>query len=257
MLTSSGFAYTQARLQARHGLRLDEQQWRHLESQQGLANFLHVASESGMSSWLAGLHADDAIHVLEKAFSKHFRNYVEQLAHWQPPQWRTATLWVSVLPDLPLLEHMRYTGEVPQWLSDDEELGPLLDVSDDVLLQRLALTRYAPLTAAWHSATSMLESWRTHWRDCWPESSAKALAGVETVEALIMRHRDSFQDLQTHAAAAARAQLSKQLGLQFRRFSQQPAAAFAHLGLVALDVERLRGNISTRALLLNSVVSKQ
>ncbi|OOZ15018.1 hypothetical protein BOW35_06580 [Solemya velum gill symbiont] len=257
MLTSSRFAYTQARLQVRHGLRLNEQQWRHLESQQGLANFLHVASESGMSDWLAGLHADDSIHILEKSFSKHFRDYVEQVSHWQPAQWRKATLWISVLPDLPLLENIRNRGEVPQWLSDDEELGPLLEVSDDALVQRLALTRYAPLTATWHSTTSMLESWRTHWKECWPDTSAKALAGVESVEALILCHRGSFMELKTHATAAARSELSKQLGLQFRRLSQQPAAVFAHLGLVALDVERLRGNVSSRALLLNSVAAKQ
>ena len=44
-----------------------------------------------------------------------------------------------------------------------------------------------------------------------------------------------------------RAILDQSLTAAFRRHSQQPAAIFCHLGLVALDLERLRGGLVRRA----------
>jgi hypothetical protein len=50
------------------------------------------------------------------------------------------------------------------------------------------------------------------------------------------------------AAGNAPEALATSLGAAFRRHSFKPAAACAHLGLVALDLERLRGELVQRAL---------
>jgi hypothetical protein len=52
----------------------------------------------------------------------------------------------------------------------------------------------------------------------------------------------------TAASVLPRQQLVAGLNYVFRRYSFEPAAACAHLGLIALDMEKLRGELLQRAL---------
>ena len=58
----------------------------------------------------------------------------------------------------------------------------------------------------------------------------------------------SFMEEAPGSAWRQRQQLAARLGVLFRAFRYQPAAVFSHLLLVALDVERLRGDILQRRL---------
>jgi hypothetical protein len=57
----------------------------------------------------------------------------------------------------------------------------------------------------------------------------------------------------TTASGQLRDALRTRLAFMFRRYSFQPAAAFAHLALVALDLQILRGALVRRALVPEQV----
>ncbi len=57
------------------------------------------------------------------------------------------------------------------------------------------------------------------------------------------------------AAGDPRDALIMKLTGVFRRYSFQPAAAVAHLGLVALDLEKLRGDLVSRQLYAETAVA--
>ena len=54
--------------------------------------------------------------------------------------------------------------------------------------------------------------------------------------------------MQVSTGSVSRQQLVSGLNHAFRRYSFEPAAACAHLGLVALDLERLRWELLQRSL---------
>ncbi len=90
--------------------------------------------------------------------------------------------------------------------------------------------------------------WYAHWRTLWPKDATerRALAALaETVKAHVARlERSGPQD----ASAPYRRELAQTITRMFRRHGGTPTAAFCHLALVALDLERLRGGLVRRAL---------
>jgi hypothetical protein len=59
---------------------------------------------------------------------------------------------------------------------------------------------------------------------------------------------EDFRQSGTESAWDLRKRLRARLGLLFHRRLLQPAAAFVYLGLVIMDMERLRFELVTRAL---------
>ena len=242
------FAYIQTRIQARHGERLDDTNWRQLEAQQGLSNFLHIARETSLRPWVLGLHGSDDIHTLEKEILRQFRHYIEEVSNWQPREWRAATRWLGILVDLPVLEHL-LTGEaVPSWVSRDDNYKNLTESTADQRRQAMLQTAYAPLAESWSPETALTEEWLRCWRKLWPQESKPVISAVEKVTDTLIKHRNALTDTPGQDTRSARKELATRLNYLFRRFSQQPAAVFAHLGMVAIDIERLRGNLSRRSL---------
>jgi len=60
-----------------------------------------------------GFHEHDDYHALESNLIKQFRFYIDEVAHWQPQQWKEAVNWVKQLPDLPALQYL-LTGNTAQ-----------------------------------------------------------------------------------------------------------------------------------------------
>jgi hypothetical protein len=75
---------------------------------------------------------------------------------------------------------------------------------------------------------------------------------MEQLGRLLLQHIRSQNSTGT-STLQHREVLVGRLGGVFRRFSFQPAAAFAHLALVALDLEQLRGDLLSRKLFAERV----
>ena len=84
-------------------------------------------------------------------------------------------------------------------------------------------------------------------RSFWPEAS-RLVVGLEALARLLRRHLGALSLYSAAASASSQETLLRELNRAFRRYSFQPAAAFAHLGLVALDVQKVRAQLLQRTL---------
>jgi len=221
-----------ARLSARLGARPAEALWQRIESARELAAVLDIARSSALAPWLAGIGPASPLHTLEGALRRHWRERVAELASWLPPAWQAALVACATLADLPLVQHLARGGSEPAWLDQDDEAA--------ALRRRADAHRRAP--------GKVLEAWLAEWRALLP-----AGAGRRAVEQRLLPL------LERHAAALAapalvegwtlRRALHDRLLALLRRAPVEPVAVFAYLGLVALEHERLRGELVVRAAL--------
>ena len=247
MNSTARFAYAQARLQARHGMRPDERVWRRLESVGDLGAYLQVARNTALRPWVVGLHAHHGAHDIELALRQQYRRTIDEVAHWMPAGWRRPVSWVRRLPDLPALQYLLTGASTPGWMRDDPELRTFASDTPAGRVQALQASDCAVLLKGWQRGEPLYASWLEHWRALWPETS-RLVVGLEALARLLRRHLGA---LSLHSGAASVPLyeiLLRELNIAFRRYSFQPAAAFAHLGLVALDVQKLRAQLLQRAL---------
>ena len=240
--------YVQARLQARHGERLTEEDWHRLEAAHSFEHFLDRAQGTALARFTAPLNATMTSHVVERLLRLAWRSYVAEIASWLDRDWQPAVLWTAHIADLPAIAAL-LRGETPAWAKDDAQLTILADGEVPQRIAALEKSPLAPLAPESDRPPRLAERWSAHWQSLWPHSGtteARALRGFTTL-------------LETHAAQLAlaappdtsaphRLELAKSLTRLFRRHAASPVAVFSHLALVALDVERLRGNLIRRRL---------
>jgi hypothetical protein len=95
----------------------------------------------------------------------------------------------------------------------------------------------------------LLDGWIQRWRNLWPGVPAAVTAPLEQLAVQLQGYLEGMRREDTDAGSqGAREALAAKLGYEFRRHSHQPAAAFLHLALVGLDLQRLRGALVRRAL---------
>lgn len=248
MTRLSDFAYAQTRLQARHGMRPDARTWRRLASIGDLLHFLQTARTTPLRPWVLHFTAETSIHDVELSLRAQFRHYVWEVANWQPAPWRSAVLWVKRLPDLPALQHLLLGQPIPRWVRQDPTLQPFAIESRPALIEALRNSDCGPLLQAWQEGIGLSESWLQHWRTLWPKAGTMLTTPLELCTKRIQTY---LVDLSKQPAGSssqkARAVLAEQLTRDFRRHTHQPAATFVHLGLVALDLQQLRGALVRRA----------
>ena len=247
MNTAVRFAYAQARLQARHGMRPTEQLWRRLASTGDLAGFLQQAQQSTLRPWVLGMQATQTSHTLELSLQQHFRHYIDAVASWLPLNWGVVVRSVKRLLDLPVLQYLLRGEAVPLWLLEDAGLRPFTSENPATRLEAILNSDYDYLAIAWQRGDPLYKAWLEQWQQQWP-ASRRFVAGLTYLARLL---REYLADPRGEAAAAGglqRQRLVAGLKLAFRRYSFEPAAACAHLGLVALDLEKLRGELLRRAL---------
>jgi hypothetical protein len=247
MSTRARFAYAQVRLQARHGMRPDERLWRRLESVGELANYLQLARTSVLRPWVAGLPPEPGAHDIELALRQHYRHTVEEVAAWMPSGWSEAVGWVGWLPDLPALQHLLSGATAPDWLRGDPALRACAAESPAARALALKSAGGAVLLAGWQRGEPLMASWFDHWRSLWPRAP-RFTTGLETLARLLRRHLGALSLYTGAASAPLLDALRRELNAAFRRHSFQPTAAFAHLGLFALDAHKLRDQLLQRAL---------
>lgn len=244
MSETARFRYVQARLQARHGERVDDLVWRRLQSIGDLANYIKSAQQTSLRPWLTGMHRTHNSHDIELMLRRHFRDYLDEVAHWLPTRWTATVLELKRVADLPALQHLMTGTSMPGWMHDDPEFSTFTSENQATRLEAIQNSELAWLADGWQQHRSVVDCWLDHWRSKWP-AAPRLTGGLEYLADLM---QEQVQAPTTSATGNQRTALAGKLAGAFRRFSFQPAATCAHLGLVALDIEKLRGDLVSRLL---------
>lgn len=246
------FAYAQARLQAHHGRRPGPEVWQQLEAIADFGHFVQTARNTGLRPWVQHAGPQSGADQVELSLRERFRRHVRRVAAWQPRDWAAAVDWALRLPDLPGLQHLLQDRPTPGWMERDPVFARYLQERSE---NRRAALRGAgdigPLVRDWEGGRSLPEAWRERWHALWPKAPRAHRIALYELEALMRNAQDRLE--RERAAEAAQVwprgeELEASLVRMFRRRPQQPAAAFAHLALVWLDLARLRGGLVRRRL---------
>ena len=244
MNTLCRFAYAQARIQARYTRLPTEDDWQRLAPARTLPSFLEDAREGVMRDWVKGFSGQSDAHDLEVGVRTLVRETVDELAGWLPEPWRPAMLWTRWLPLLPLLDHQARTGSAPPWLHRDPGLQGLLT---DGLTDPGKL-RGAGAGALADAPAEPAATWVMEWQRLMPPGKRSFLRHLDELVGLLGKHLAVFREARSESAWEVRKALRGRLALLLHRHLLQPAGPFIFLGLTALDLERLRGELVSRAL---------
>ena len=248
MIDCDSLEYAQARLQSRHGQRAGEADWQRLETAREFTARLDAARNSPLRPWLVGITAASTSQQIESVLRAHWRTAVSEVAGWMPAAWQAAVLWCAAWPDLPVLQHLARGGEPMAWMRDDAELRSLCAVPAAEQAVALGAGALAPLAMAWPSPEAMASAWRVEWQRRLPQPLGDAGDSLSGVAATVLKHGAAFAAAPPGSGSMLRRALQARLTLLLRRAALEPAAAFIHVALCALDLERLRGELLGSAL---------
>lgn len=251
MIDCGSLEFAQARLQARHGQRAREADWQRLEVTREFGALLDAARQSPLQPWLVGLTRHSTSHQIEALLRGQWQALVAEVAAWMPARWQAALAWCAVLPDLPLLQHLARGGEARPWMDDDAALRALAQAAPAQRADVLARSRYAPLAAAWKAPDRLGAAWFDEWQRRLPRPGLRPGDADDSLHRLVQTlraHADGFVAAPPAQAWLLRRALQARLTVLLRRATLTPAAAFVHLALCALDLERLRAELLGRAL---------
>lgn len=247
MIDYGSLELAQARIQARHGQRPTAAVWQGLAMARAPGTLFEAARATSLQPWLEGLTAGSRADRIEAVLRRQWRSTVAEVSAWMPAVWRPALQWCAVLPDLPLLQHLARGGEVLPWMADDPDFGALCAAPAPERATLLAAGRHAPLADAWPSPENLGRTWRAEWRRRLPRPAGTD-DSLRQLVASIEAHATAFAAAAPGSGTLLRDELRARLSLLLRRATLAPALAFVHLALCALDLERLRGELLTRAL---------
>jgi len=245
MTTQVRFAYVQARVQARFARSPTEEEWQTLAAARTLAAFLEEARAGVLRDWIKGFSGQSDTHDLEAGMRIQFRETVEEVAGWVPDPWREAVLWIRWLILLPLLDHAARGGRLPPWVGRDPFLQALRGDEDALDPERL---RHAGAGALAQLSEEPTAAWRAEWLRLRPRCKPVFSRQIDELAVLLDSHAATFRAARPETAWRLRRELRTRLSLLFHRRLLQPAAPFIFLMLTALDLERLRAELVSRAL---------
>ncbi|GKY88757.1 hypothetical protein [Sinisalibacter aestuarii] len=211
-MRQAGFAYAHVRLQARLASVPSPADWQMIETSRDFSQCLDAASRTSLAGIVARLGRESSRAATEEALRQAWAETVDRVATWVPPAWQPALRWFALLPHLRVIE---------------AGMPPPLDGSPELAEQ---MARGATISQAWRAGFAT----RLPARD----------PAMDTALAPLFAR---FLEGQPSPASETAA-LWQHLDRVFRRQAQEPVAALAWLGLMALVFERLRGAL-LRALL--------
>ena len=225
MTARADFAYAQARLQARHGrgpAAPDAPAWRALEASRTATQALAAARAGALADWVDGLDDAADAHAIEAGLRARWQRHVDEVARWLPLRWQAAVRWFAVLADLPRIAAPG--ADRPSTGSDPSARG-----------RGRAEADLAPFAAVPLDAGAAVAIWHAQWRRLAPAAEPVLLRPAE----LLLPRLLGPGALRPRNHAATRDALLR----LFRRHPGSAVAVTAHLALVALDLERLRGEL--------------
>jgi hypothetical protein len=242
----------QARLQARHGERADEAAWQRLEVAREFTALLDAARHTPLQRWLVGITPHSPPHQIECVLRGHWRATVAEVAGWMPTAWQPPVNWCALLPDLPALQHLLHGGAPEGWMNDDADLRVLCSAAPGARAAALAGGAYASLTGAAvgrdPSHALLMPLWCAEWLRRLPQPLRRGDDALARLVTTLQSHTAAARTAPASQSRLLRAALRTRLALLWRRAALEPAAAFIHLALCALELERLRGELLLRAL---------
>ncbi|MDO9073048.1 MAG: hypothetical protein Q7U73_07265 [Rubrivivax sp.] len=247
MIECGSLEYAQARLQARHGARADDVAWQRLETTREYGALLDAARSSPLRAWVVGLTPRSSAREIEAVMLGHWRAVVDETAGWMPLAWQPAITWCALAPLLPALQHLVRGGPVRPWMHDDALLRVVCAAAPAARAAALGGTAAAALAPAWPAPQTLGTAWWREWESLLPRP-LQADDSLRTVAALLQAHGSNFATAPAGSGTLLRRALQDRLTPWLRRAAAKPAAAFVHLALCALDLERLRGELLRRVL---------
>jgi hypothetical protein len=255
MSANPRWSYVQARLQARHGERLQETDWRAIEAARSIDEFIARARVTALRRFTERVNARMSSHAVERMLRDTWRVYVAELASWVPAAWCQAVLWTSLLPELPIIDGA-LRGEAPEWIEQDPAFAELAKADAQKRNVTPANSPLDALVASNGREKTLAARWYTHWRSLWPRRQAANRALLDLIATIIAHVERLDRAGLQEASASYRRDLARKLTRMFRRHGGSPAAMFCHLALVALDLERLRGDLVRRRLFEPSIAEE-
>jgi hypothetical protein len=242
------FAYAQARLQARYGARPRVADWSQVEATADLGALIQLLRASPLAGWTGLLGSRPELHDIERRAREEWLRRVDEVASWQPSAWRDGILWLRWITYLPALQKLARGGRAQAWMRDDAVLGPVVAREPRERATALRRTPLAPLARGFLPPHEMAAAWTRHWRQLWPPHDLGS-APIEALIRMASRERERLAELPDDSSSTETLRaLERRFQLGFRRHPLSPAAAVAYLGLLALDLRRVRGALATRAL---------
>lgn len=250
MTTNRRLAYVQARLQARHGQRLTEARWRLLEATPDLGTYLQSARATSLRPWIIHLPSEADTHLIERSLRLEWGDYVDGIASWVGSDWQDAIHWLSSLPYLPHFVHLLRNEPAPHWMLDDPVLSNLAHSDAERRREALRTTALAGIADGIHGGDAPMTVWLDDWVRRFPTVTQDTRRALDRLRQTYETHAAAILDDPSRhpAGPLLRQRLGERLNSAFRRHSGRIAALFAHLGLMALDAERLRAGLVLRAL---------
>lgn len=253
--------YTQARLQARYGQRGDELLWGQIRGAHSFSAALQTIHASPLRHWVGSIPVDATADEVELRLRAELRFCIAEVAGWMPDQWHHALRWTIHLVDLPAVLRLVNDEALLPWMRRDAILRQYAEADLDARRAALRNGPLGPVVRALEAETANKASgrsqspgddlaravWLDEWRRRWPDRTGEDALALEELARLLTRHLRRFAGLDSEEAAALRCDLQTQIEVRFRRHSLTPAAAFAYLALVALDLERVRWHLVVRA----------
>lgn len=245
--------YASTRVAARLAKRPNERLWAQLRATRSLAALLDALRQADCAATISGIAAGDALTDIEFAFRQQLRAQIAELTAIAPDDWQPAVAFTGWLIELPALAHLAGTEAAPAWIATDPVLADYAQTEAGARHRALSagvpgelLRRAAELSGATR-LHPLIAAWEDEWIGRWPPAPGEHRASLIDLVAAVKRHLSAFRSTDPADSETARAQLSTQMASAVRRASAQPAALFAWLVVLALDLERLRGLVIERA----------
>ena len=255
MIDCGSLEYACARLQSRHGQRPDETAWRRIEVLRDFSPLLDGARATALRPWLVGITADSGAHQIEATLRGHWRTLIAEVAGWMPRPWQSAVSWCAVLPDLAPLQHLARGAAPPPWMQADGDWRAMAQATPSQRAAILAAGPLAPLAGAWPAPDAFGQTWQLEWRRRLPRAPGAAELALAQLVRALAGHRQAFAQAAAGQGWMLRGALRDRLSLLLRRVALEPAAAFIHIALWALELERLRSELLSRVLFPRSKVA--
>ncbi len=248
MKAAGSLEFTLGRLGARVAARPTEFDWRRIEIVRGAAALLDAArAMPPFTPWLAGMTPDLDVHAIEARFRARWKSVVAEVGAWMPERWQPAIAWCATIGELPALAHLARGGRPSAWMAADEGMAALVAHPGSASLREaLQHSPLAPLAPAVAELANLHAAWAAQWRQRVPPLGDEDAGAMAALARVLARHRDAFAATSGSDGWALRRTLAAALELRFHRSVASPAAVFAYLALVALDAERLRGEVVRR-----------
>jgi hypothetical protein len=248
MSAPAAFGYVQARVQARLAGLPREGDWQRLEATRSFSAFLEESRTTALKPWVVGLSGTSDAHDIDRGVRAIFRAEVEAAARWVPDAWRAAVRWVQWLPQLPVLAQGLRTGRAPEWMVRDAFLAGLVGAQGELDRTALRAAGLGPFVDAAAEGRDLTEVWLAGWRGRCPSVRRRFRESLDRLAATLLDHQRQFLAAAPDRTWPLRRDLDHRLRHLFHVFLLQPAGLFAYLALVAVELERLRAALVSRAL---------